>query len=436
MSFLKYQGCKKSGIDWISEVPSHWRIQSLKRHARLLTEKTDRRDHPVALENIEGWTGRFLPTDTEFEGEGVAFDDGDVLFGKLRPYLAKTLVADLSGEAVGDFLVIRPTVAVMPHFLGYQLRSREVISLIDGSTFGSKMPRASWDFVGAMRLTLPPVDEQQKIVTFLDHETAKIDALVADQQRLIELLQEKRHAVISHAVTKGLDPAVPMKDSGVDWIGQIPDHWTVKPLRHCVDYQEGPGIMADDFHEVGIPLLRISGVQSHLAKLEGCNFLDPNKVMKRWNHFRLAKGDLLISASASMGTVCEVGDEAEGAVAYTGIIRLRGIDKQMAKDFVRHMVVSMPFLTQIDLLKAGATIQHYGPTHLSQMFALQPPLAEQAVIAAFIDRELKSIDSFCEEADAAKVLLQERRTALISAAVTGKIDVRNWPVKELQEVSA
>ncbi|MBX7133129.1 MAG: restriction endonuclease subunit S, partial [Fimbriimonadaceae bacterium] len=234
MSLQSYQSLADSGVEWVGRVPSHWAIQPLKRQARLLTEKTDRREHPVALENIEGWTGRFLPTETEFEGEGVEFKAGDVLFGKLRPYLAKTLVAESNGEAVGDFLVMRPSGAVQPRFLGYQLRSREVISIIDGSTFGSKMPRASWDFVGSMPFPLPPVEEQAVISAFLDRETAKIDALVEEQKRLIELLKEKRQAVISQAVTKGLDPNVPMKDSGVEWLGKIPAHWNVLPCRAIV----------------------------------------------------------------------------------------------------------------------------------------------------------------------------------------------------------
>jgi hypothetical protein len=155
-----------------------WAVQPLKRHARLLTEKTDRRD-----------------------------------------------------QAVGDFLVMRPAKTAESRFLAYQLRSREVVSIIDGSTFGSKMPRASWDFVGSMPAPLPPVGEQVSIVAFLDRETAKIDALVEEQRRLIELLKEKRQAVISRAVTKGLNPNVPMKDSGAQWLGKVPAHWDAVALK-------------------------------------------------------------------------------------------------------------------------------------------------------------------------------------------------------------
>ena len=121
------------------------------------------------------------------------------------------------------------------------------------------------------------------------------------------------------------------KESGAEWLGRIPEHWALKPFKACIDFQEGPGIMAADFREAGIPLLRVSGVQGRWASLDGCNFLDPIKVAKKWSHFRLNIDDLLISASASMGTVCEVAADTEGAIAYTGLIRLRGRPGVMVK---------------------------------------------------------------------------------------------------------
>ena len=143
MSFPRYPEYKDSGVEWLGEVPGHWKVKRLKHNLRLLTEKTDRRENPVALENIEGWTGRFIATDTEFQGEGIAFAANDILFGKLRPYLAKAYRAESSGEAVGDFLVMRPTAGVDSRFAQYQILNRTFIDIVDGTTFGSKMPRAS-----------------------------------------------------------------------------------------------------------------------------------------------------------------------------------------------------------------------------------------------------------------------------------------------------
>jgi type I restriction enzyme S subunit len=219
-------------MEWLGEVPEHWEVLPLKRNARLLTDKTDNRSNPVALEHIESWTGRLIETQTEFEGEGVSFKVDDILFGKLRPYLAKVYLATASGEAVGDFHVIHSSASLLPRLLQYQLLNREVINLVNSSTYGAKMPRASWSFLGSIAMPVPPLQEQLPIATFLGHETAKIDALIAEQQRLIELLQEKRQAVISHAVTKGLNPDAPMKDSGVEWLGEVPEHWEVLPIKH------------------------------------------------------------------------------------------------------------------------------------------------------------------------------------------------------------
>jgi type I restriction enzyme S subunit len=218
MSFARYPNYKDSGVEWLGQVPEHWAVKRLKHNLNLLTEKTDRRENPVALENIEGWTGCFIATETEFLGEGVAFEAGDILFGKLRPYLAKAYRAEFSGEAVGDFHVMRPVKDVDSRFAQYQILNREFIDIVDGSTFGSKMPRASWDFVGGMLVTTPPRAEQTQIAAFLDRETAKIDGLVAEQRRLMALLKEKRQAVISHAVTRGLNPDAPMKPSGIEWL--------------------------------------------------------------------------------------------------------------------------------------------------------------------------------------------------------------------------
>ena len=164
---IGYQKTKTSAVDWIGNIPEHWDIRRLKRSTKLITEKASKRDNPIALENIESWTGRLIKTETEFEGDGIAFNAGDILFGKLRPYLAKAYLTDLTGEAVGDLLVLRPEKDTNSKFTQYQILNREFISIVNSSTFGSKMPRTSWDFMGNMLVTAPPIDEQEKIVNFL-----------------------------------------------------------------------------------------------------------------------------------------------------------------------------------------------------------------------------------------------------------------------------
>jgi type I restriction enzyme S subunit len=205
MSYRRYLSYKDSGVEWLGEVPEHWEIKRLKHNLHLLTEKTDRRDHPVALENIEGWTGRFISTETDFQGEGVAFNKGDILFGKLRPYLAKAYLAESSGEAVGDFHVMRPAEEIDGRFFQYQILNRIFIAIVDGSTYGSKMPRVGWEFLGGMKVATPQCTEQTAIAAFLDRETARIDRLVAATDKSIALAQERRNALISAAVTGKID---------------------------------------------------------------------------------------------------------------------------------------------------------------------------------------------------------------------------------------
>ena len=229
--YKPYNDYKNSCIEWVGEIPGGWDANRFKYRVSIVTDKAISKTNPVGLENISSWSGEFIPSDSEFQGDGVAFQPGDLLFGKLRPYLAKVYLSNTSGEAVGDFHVFRPK-KIEARYLQYLMLTKEYISIVDGSTYGAKMPRACWEFMSDMGIPCPSGNEQHTIANFLDHETAKIDTLIDKQQQLIKLLKEKRQAVISHAVTKGLNPDAPMKDSGVEWLGEVPEHWGVSGLKH------------------------------------------------------------------------------------------------------------------------------------------------------------------------------------------------------------
>ena len=229
-AYRPYPKYKDSGVEWLGEVPEGWEVRPLKFAAALRTQKSEGRRNAIGLENIESWSGRFIETASEFDGEGIAVEAGDILFGKLRPYLAKALLVTEPSDAVGDFHAMRPNRQTHAPFLLYQILSKDFITMVDGSTFGSKMPRASWEFVGKMPIPLPPLPEQLQIASFLDRECGKLDALQAKQERLIELLKEKRQALISHAVTRGPDPTAKLKPSGIEWLGEVPVHWQIEKL--------------------------------------------------------------------------------------------------------------------------------------------------------------------------------------------------------------
>ncbi|TSD94151.1 restriction endonuclease subunit S [Gordonia rubripertincta] len=355
---------------------------------------------------------------------------GDLVINRMRAFQGALGIAPEDGVVSPDYAVLRVDPRVDKRWLNYLLTSGFTVATmaslvrgIGGTEAGNvRTPRLNVSDLQSMTVHFVAADEQRAIADYLDRETARIDTLIEEQQRLIEMLRERRRAVVFSAVAHGLDESVELKDSGLPGAGPVPAHWEVIPLRYAISFQEGPGIMAADFRDRGVPLLRVSCVRTARASLEGCNYLDPDAVEKRWSHFRVDLGDLLISASASMGTVSEVTEETAGAVPYTGIIRIK--PGRMRKDFVRWFVVSGEFIDQVDSLKTGSTIQHFGPTHLAQMRVALPPDDEQQQIAVYLDEQTARIDGMIQEAERFIELARERRSALITAAVTGQIDVR------------
>ena len=398
MNFPRYPTYKESGVEWLGQVPKHWAVKRLKHNLNLQTEKTDRRENPVALENIEGWTGRFIATETEFLGEGVAFKAGDILFGKLRPYLAKAYRAEFSGEAVGDFHVMRPVKDVDSRFAQYQILNREFIDIVDGSTFGSKMPRASWEFVSGMLITTPPQAEQTQIAAFLDRETAKIDALVAEQRRLMELLKEKRQAVISHAVTRGLNTHAPMKPSCIEWLGDVPEHWDVVQFKQFVDIQNGTD-------------------HKHVEQVEGYPVLGSGGVFTYASDFLYDGESVLLGRKGTIDKPLHI----QGRFWTVDTMYWTKISDKVSGRFTYYLALTIPF----DFYSTNTALPSMTKGALNSHRVAFPPRVEQIQIAAFLDNEASKMDALTAAAHHVIDLLKERRTALISAAVTGQIDIRN-----------
>lgn len=190
-----------------------------------------------------------------------------------------------------------------------------------------------------------------------------------------------------------------------------PRDWSIVPFDTAIDFQEGPGILAVDFHESGVPLIRLSGVQSNMVSLKGCNFLSQDKVSKKWSHFRLIRGDLLISTSATIGMVSEVGPEAEGAIAYTGLIRLRPRDKSVHSGFIKYFAKSDLFIKQAEGMASGSVMRHFGPSHLRQMSFVIPPLSEQKRIAGI----LSALDDKIELNRKMNLTLEQMASALFKS---------------------
>ena len=261
-----YSAYKDSGVPWLGEVPKHWTTERLKTSMNNIVEQTTERlgaDLYVAMEHVESWTGRLKHAghDVSFDSQVKHFQSGDVLFGKLRPYLAKVTRPTSDGVCVGEFLVLRPRYSnTTAPYLELLLRSKPIIDAVNNSTFGAKMPRADWQFIGGMAVVHPPLPEQAAIVRFLDHSDRRIRRYIRAKQKLIKLLEEQKQALIHQAVTGQIDvrtgkPYPAYKDSGVELRGERPERqWEpikIKYLSSLKGRLGWQGLKASRVHKRG-----------------------------------------------------------------------------------------------------------------------------------------------------------------------------------------
>lgn len=410
----RYETYKDSGIQWWEEIPTHWDLKKAKHIFSLVTENVSDSSLPkIALENIESWTGKYIETDSDFMGEGVEFKKDDILFGKLRPYLAKVYKAEFAGQAVGDIYVFRGNEEQNPEYLKYLLLSYPFISVVDGSTYGAKMPRANWDFISHLVLPCPPKTEQVTIAAFLDHKVGQIDATIAEKEQMLKELKAYRSAIISEAVTKGLDKNVEMKDSGIEWCGYIPIHWQVLKIGYIfqnLDYLRQP--ISSENRERNNPQYEYYGASGVIDKIDSYNVNDK---------------------------VLLIGEDGANLVSRT----LPLIYKAEGKFWVNnHAHILKPISSDYDYMAflletadytnyiTGSAQPKLSQEKLSSVKLPVPPIEEQKQIAKklicivpLIDRSLIEIEKIIKD-------LKSYKSALITEAVTGKIDLREWKPKE------
>ena len=273
---------------------------------------------------------------------------------------------------------------------------------------------------------LPSQQEQFKIVEYLNYETAKIDSLIAKQEKLIELLKEKRQAVISHAVTKGLNPNVAMKDSGVEWLGQVPEHWTVKPNKYLLDFvTSGSRGWAQFYADTGSLFFRIANLTRDTIepKLESLQFVEPPQGSEG-ERSKIKIGDLLISITADLGSVCVADSSIQNGYVSQHVALCRP-QKLYNSRWLAYYILSDSAKEQLLGSGYGGTKIQLSLEDIKELVIAVPPKEEQILIANYIDEKLNQFEHLIKQANKLVMTLQERRTALISSAVTGKIDVRH-----------
>ena len=410
---------------WFRQLPAHWHCNPIKFCARLVTKSALAKSRPIALENIEGWTGKLIETATLFEGDGIAFESGDLLFGKLRPYLAKVYRADAPGEAVGDFFVLRPDARLDSRFLQYALLAKDLIVAVNVSTYGSKMPRVGWEFMRDVAVPMPPKGEQLSVVAFLDRETTRIDALIKKKSRFIELLREKRQALVTRAVSGGLGPTVPMNESGVEWLGKVPSHWQVKPLKLLVK----PGtsvtygiVQPGDALTKGVPFVQTTNMTKGDFDLDRLQRTTP-EIEAGYPRSRLVGGEVILGIRASIGAAHIVPPELNGANLSRGVARI-DCNEMLSPGYFLQYLRSHCVQSYWELARQGSTFNEVSIDTVRQLPVPVPPIDEQVAITSTIAARTNVLDRIVTASKASLVLLTERRAALITAVVTGQIDVR------------
>lgn len=420
MSFPRYPAYKDSGVEWLGSVPAHWDVAPFKRMVSLQNGSDHKHIECDDGYPVIGSGGPFAYA-SEFMHDGES-----VLLGR-KGTIDKPLYVTGKFWTVDTMYWSKIQPGVFGRFAYY---SALTIPFGYYST-NTALPSMTKSVLEAHLLATPPEQEQVAIAAFLDRETGKIDALVAEQEQLITLLKEKRQAVISHAVTKGLDPSVPMKDSGVEWLGEVPEHWDVNAIKHIVatPITDGPH-ETPAFPDEGIPFVSAEAVSTGVIDFQRIRGFISEEDHARYSlKYKPQRGDIfMVKSGATTGVTAMVETDLDFNIwSPLAVIRPALF---MSPRYVLQFMRSSNFQEAVTLNWSFGTQQNIGMGVIENLMIAVPPLAEQVAIADHLGLMLDQFQPLITEATQAIQLLQERRSALISAAVTGQIDVRGLATQE------
>lgn len=444
--YQQYDEYKDSGLVWLGYMPSHWVLHKAKyifirmqRPVRLEDGViTAFRDGEVTLRTNRRTDG-FTQSVKEIGYQGVRV--GDLLVHSMDGFAGAIGVSDSDGKCSPVCSVcvpVNPDQIYMPYY-GYLVRQLAVTDFISSLAKGIRERSTEFRYseFSALDLAVPTLEEQTQIANFLDHETAQIDTLIDKQQTLIQLLREKRQAVISHAVTKGLNPDAPMKDSGVEWLGEVPKYWKVSPLKYIIKSARGAvkagpfgsHLKSSDMKGKDVKVITQKNVIRNSVDI-GDDFISYEKY-RELKAFTIFDKDILITTRGTIGKTY-VYDANKTAILHPCLIRIQIDENKADTNLVSLIIQESGYALEQILVNSNATTIEvvYSENLINTVIAIPDNLSEQLEILEFIKAGKLELDGLIHKAEQAIQLMQERRTALISAAVTGKIDVRSWQAPE------
>ena len=414
----KYSKYKDSGVKWIGDViPAHWKVMRGKSIFNLITERSQS-EVKIGLENIESFTGRYVDTETMFDSEGVQVRVGDIVYGKLRPYLCKVWLASFDCNAVGDFYIFRCKDEENTKYILQLFLSHEFTGITNASTYGARMPRVSSSFILSLNFPLPPLAEQHAIVSYLDGKVGQIDTYIAKQTQQIELLKELKQAVIANAVTKGISNDnnyhTKLKQSGVSWIGEIPEHWEVKRAKNMFIR------MAREVRDEDAVITCFRDGQVTLRKNRRVDGFTES--LKEIGYQGIRKGDLVIhQMDAFAGSIGVSDSDGKGTPVYI-CLQPKG---DCSNNYYMYLLREMARTGFIKSLYRGIRERSsdFRYETFAKLFLPIPPLPEQRAIVSYIEAQTANIDKLINAYQQQVERIKELKQRLISDAVTGKINV-------------
>lgn len=428
MTMRAYPAYKPSGVHALGEIPSHWstphlgHISTCLDYLRIPLNASERADRPGDVpywgaNGVVGAVDRSL-----VDGPLVLLgEDGAPFFDRFKD---KAFYIDSPIWPNNHIHVLRPSTAISGRFLTHALNATDYSAWIEGST-RDKLTQGN---MTSIPIPLPPRHEQDAIADFLNRETAKIDALIAKQEQLIATLREDRTATITHAVTKGLDPDVEMKDSGVDWIGKTPRHWGISRIRYACDLITGFPFASEGFTLNGndLPLLR--GANVGVDRIDWTDVVYwPEADAPKFADYELRVGDIAMGLDRPfIGAgirVARIGPEDIPSLLLQRVARMRAT-QSFTQEYLFLLLSGPGIVHHLTPMFTGVSVPHVSPSQVESLAIPQPPLDEQSQIADYVKERSEKIGDLMVKAQEMIGRLREYRSALITDAVTGKIDVR------------